>query len=145
MNLRGMLEANRVRADEVRAELAERQAHIIHRDDGHLTQHSVNMPTERPVKMAEVEARFATEREISNEIHGAVLAQERQRYREALAEERTRWRGETDRLVRKYDELLRCFNDLLNATTALEKGLAVDGRSAEVIDMPALPLRGRHG
>jgi hypothetical protein len=39
-----MLEENRARADEVRSELAERQANCVHRDDGLLSDWSETMP-----------------------------------------------------------------------------------------------------
>ena len=82
-----------------------------------------------------VAALLAQDRVIQQDAHGAVISHERRRFA-----------AETDKLNRKYDELRVVLGNLLNATTALEKSLGVDDeRSAKVIDLPPLPLRGRRG
>jgi hypothetical protein len=47
-DFRELLETNKARADEVRSQLAERQAHCIHRDDGYSCDWAKTMPKKEP-------------------------------------------------------------------------------------------------
>jgi hypothetical protein len=107
-------------------------------DDDALVQWRRGMPEREPSMTAAATAKMigsalAQHQEIQREVAGKVIAHERQLHR-----------AETDRLNRKLDELLSCFNNLLKATDALERSFSRD-RGAEVIDLPALPLRNRRG
>jgi hypothetical protein len=113
-----------------------------HDDDGMLTSWSRNMPPKPkpvpPPTIAEIEAlvdgKISAAINQHKEIWRDVLAQ-------ALASERQRHRAEVEKLRSEHDLRIAA---LLQATEKLERGLSGD-RSAEVIDLPALPLRVRSG
>ena len=136
--------------------------HRTHRDDGMLTEHSVNMPRKPPPPtMVEIEQKIAASlADIDSKIAAALAEQARGQqafvdgriaaaltddnrlnaHGKVISDERKRWRAEIEKLRSEHDLRLSA---LLQATEKLERGIG-DDRGNTVIDLPAFVVGKRH-
>jgi hypothetical protein len=121
---------------------------VEHRDHSNdsLTRWRAGMPTERPVKLDDIDQKIAEHNAVSREVVGRALAHERQVHRAAIEEMRkeyTRARNFSEERHRhELAELLDTLRGLLKATEAVDRYFS--DHDNKVIDLPSMPLRGGH-